>query len=245
MSTLLGIFAKYWIPGTVKTRLAQTIGDETAAQVHRLLVESLLARFESVADRQILSFSPPSAQGKLSELPLGRWELVPQASGDLGMRMKHFFASSLGVASDSGSSNTTVSSFGGNSDKDAAPVSPPRVLLIGSDSPDLPHAYLQEALDALRTVSVVLGPTDDGGYYLVGMSRFIPELFDDIAWSTPAVWSQTVDRLATRGIPYHVLPQWYDIDTAPDLNRLLTSLEPSDPLSISLRSLLPPPCTTF
>jgi rSAM/selenodomain-associated transferase 1 len=214
MTTQLGIFAKHWQPGAVKTRLAASIGDEAAATLHRCFVQTLLSRFHNVADRQILYFAPADSADKFHQLDLGRWTLKPQASGDLGERMEHYFSSALS-ASES-----------------------PRTVLIGSDSPDLPLEYLEEAFDKLRNFSVVLGPATDGGYYLIGTSQTVPPIFDDIPWSTPKVWTQTISRLTAAQIPYHVLPEWYDVDDFTGLRRLETSLPAGDALRVKISSLL-------
>jgi glycosyltransferase A (GT-A) superfamily protein (DUF2064 family) len=99
-----------------------------------------------------------------------------------------------------------------------------RVVLIGSDSPDLPAEYVAAALDALHSSDVVLGPAADGGYYLVGVARRVPPIFDGIAWSTPAVWPQTIELLKSSTIAWHELPGWYDVDDQQSLSALLLSL---------------------
>ena len=214
MTTQLGIFAKHWQPGAVKTRLAASIGDEAAAALHRCFVQTLLSRFQSIADRQVLCFTPADSAESFRQLNLGCWTLQPQASGDLGTRMQHYFSNAL-------SANN-----------------PPRTVLIGSDSPDLPLEYLDESFDKLREFPVVLGPTTDGGYYLIGLSHSVPPIFDNISWSTPEVWPQTVARLTAAGIPYHIPPQWYDVDDLSGLRRLYNSLGPTNPLRDSISSLL-------
>jgi rSAM/selenodomain-associated transferase 1 len=216
MTTQLGIFAKHWQPGAVKTRLAASIGEKSAATLHRCFVETLLSRFRHVADRQILCFAPADSADKFRQLDLGRWTLEPQASGDLGERMERYFAGAL-LGSDC-----------------------PRTLLIGSDSPDLPQEYVSEAFDKLHEFAVVLGPATDGGYYLIGASQTVPPIFDNIPWSTPEVWTQTISRLTAAQIPYHVLPEWYDVDDFTGLRRLEISLPAGDALRVKISSLLTP-----
>ena len=217
MTTTLGIFAKHWQPGAVKTRLAASIGNDAAAALHRQFVQTLLLRFAGIADRHILCFTPAESVKSFRQLDLGCWTLEPQAGGDLGARMRDFF---LSLNSDSAS---------------------PRTILIGSDSPDLPRGYLEEAFNKLRDFPVVLGPTDDGGYYLIGLSQEVLAIFDNIPWSTAEVWPQTIARLTTSQIPYHVLPQWYDVDDQTNLRRLHSSLPVTDLLRIAISSLLPQP----
>lgn len=197
MTTQLGMFAKYWQPGAVKTRLAVSIGDNAAASLHRLFVQTLLRRLQNVASRNVLCFTPANSADSFGQLSLGTWILEPQSPGNLGTRMRHYFETALSAAE------------------------PPRTILIGSDSPDLPVEYVAEAAEKLREFPVVVGPTTDGGYYLIGLSQLVPPIFDDIPWSTPHVWPQTVARLDAAQIPYHVLPQWYDVDDEEGLNALL------------------------
>ena len=216
MTTQLGMFAKHWQPGTVKTRLAASIGNEAAAALHRHFVQALLDRFQNIADRHILCFAPADSADSFGQLNLGCWTLEPQAAGDLGSRMQHYFSAALAVPDS------------------------PRIVLIGSDSPDLPLEYLAEAFDKLYDVPVVLGPTDDGGYYLIGLSDKVPPIFDNIPWSTPEVWPQTIARLTSAKIHYHTLPQWYDVDDLAGLRRLHDSLPANKALRGRISSVLTP-----
>lgn len=194
----LGIFAKFWTPGEVKTRLAATIGHERAAELHRACLTTLLARLRELADRRVLAFSPAEQRAGFQAIA-GAWSLEVQSTGDLGERMRHHLAAAFRTGAES-------------------------AVLIGSDSPTLPLAFIEEAYERLREVPVVLGPSDDGGYYLIGLSRPDPPLFDRISWSTGEVWQQTVERLTAANWSYHQLPPWYDVDTADDLARLRAEL---------------------
>ena len=104
------------------------------------------------------------------------------------------------------------------------------VLLIGSDSPTLPVSYVRQAFELLRRHPVVLGPTEDGGYYLVGAAARCPQLFDDISWSTSEVWRQTTNKLHKLNITFATLPTWYDVDDVVDLRRLARELR-ANPLA--------------
>jgi rSAM/selenodomain-associated transferase 1 len=225
-----GIFAKYWQPGQVKTRLAADIGFQPAARLHRLSLETLLERFSGVADRRVLAFAPAERAGDFAALVeahdpsgAGHWSLERQAAGDLGMRMQHYFASAFARGAR-------------------------RVVLIGSDSPTLADSFVAEAFNRLTTADAVVGPTADGGYYLIGLSRWVPGLFDNVAWSTPAVMRHTLERLGSARCSYHILPSWYDVDTLADLVRLRSELAGDQPgellplrqLVEELGPLLPP-----
>jgi len=195
----LGMFAKYWLPGTVKTRLARSIGEEKACQLYRRFVMTLLARFQELGDRRIMAYSPPDRRAEFAAITPAAWELTPQSSGDLGRRMHMFFDSQLVGPED-------------------------RVVLIGTDSPTMPTEFIDDAFAALKFHSVVLGPSRDGGYYLVGAAAHVPPIFADIDWSTPAVWQQTVDRLGNAGCSFAELPLWSDVDDLADLARIADEL---------------------
>ncbi|MFQ5733715.1 MAG: TIGR04282 family arsenosugar biosynthesis glycosyltransferase [Planctomycetaceae bacterium] len=193
----LGIFAKHPQPGRVKTRLAAGLGDQRAAELYAAFVGDLIDRFGAAADRRILAYAPhePEAAAYFRGLCGGRFALWPQPSGDLGGRMRAFFADA----------------FEGGAE---------RVVLIGSDSPTLPVRYVQQAFDDLAVADCVLGPATDGGYYLIAMRRIIPAAFNDVEWSGPRVLEQTVQRLRETGDSLRMLPVWYDVDSPADLKFL-------------------------
>ena len=206
------MFAKYWRPGAVKTRLAAAIGDVAAAEVYRRFIVTLLARLDGVAERQQLCYWPDESAAEFQALPLDTWQLVPQSSGDLGARMRHYFEAAFAAGSR-------------------------RVVLIGSDSPDLPLEYISRAFEQLQSHAVVLGPSDDGGYYLVGAAGGVPPIFDGVEWSSPRVWAQTLAALSAAGMKHFELPPWYDVDELADLQRLSLHLAASRELDEPLWKL--------
>ncbi len=207
----LALFAKYWEPGKVKTRLGRDLGEEQAAELYRMFLATTLRRCEVLGARRTLVYSPSNRRDDMALLAGANWNLEPQADGNLGQRMKKFFRESLTQSS-----------------------SP--VVLIGSDSPHVPLEYLQKAFELLEKVPVVLGPSEDGGYYLIGLSQFLPELFEGVAWSTPGVLEQTIAKLDASSNPYELLPTCYDIDDIGDLRRLADEIDPS-PRDIHLAEL--------
>lgn len=195
----VGIFAKYWEPGRVKTRLAASIGEAEAANLYGEFLLTLLDRFRTSGDRRVLAYSPAERVKQFAEIADGVWQLEPQSAGDVGRRMTNYFA---------GAFNTGAT----------------RAALIGSDSPTLPQDVFDLAFQALDAADVVLGPSDDGGYYLVGASRPFPAMFEGIEWSSARVFQQTVDRLAQSDLTWSALPPCYDIDDLDDLQRLQNEL---------------------
>ena len=101
---------------------------------------------------------------------------------------------------------------------------PAPCLILGADSPHLPVALLRAALAAAPVYDVVLGPAEDGGYYLIGLRAPQPALFEGIAWSTETVLAQTLARADSLGLTVHLTPPWYDLDTPADLRRLARDL---------------------
>jgi glycosyltransferase A (GT-A) superfamily protein (DUF2064 family) len=119
------------------------------------------------------------------------------------------------------------------------------VVVIGADSPTLPIEAVRQAFDHLRDEEVVLAPTDDGGYWLVGVRasapKQMPSIFDRLDWGTERVWSQTVERLQTSSTTWRELPRWYDVDELADLERLRAELHgplSDDPAFDALRTAL-------
>ncbi len=99
-----------------------------------------------------------------------------------------------------------------------------RVVITGTDSPTLPMSYIQKAFDVLKRIPVVIGPTFDGGYYLIGLSRQNDDIFDGIEWGTSRVFGQTLTRIKSLNTQVYVLPPWYDVDTSGDLEFLRSHL---------------------
>jgi len=195
------IFTKYWEPGTVKTRLSASIGDFMAASCCRFFVEVLVDRFSTEGDQRTIVFTPLGAEANFRKICREQWQLEAQVGGDLGERLKNFF--------------------------DRAFVQGAvRVVVIGSDSPTLPKALVEQAWQQLNEAQpVVLGPTEDGGYYLIGAYRSTPPVFENIDWSTPNVWNQSIQRLQELGVRFSTLMRWYDVDDINDWDRLLQEIE--------------------
>jgi len=194
----LQVFAKGAIPGRVKTRLAATIGNEEAAALHARFVEMTLAtavaaRTAGIVDRIELWCAPGvDAPGFAQWRERYAISLHAQTGADLGARMRNAL--------------------------DAALVGGSRAILIGTDCPVLDLAYLARAVAALETHDVVFGPTEDGGYVLIGLARPV-DAFSGIRWSTPDVMAATRARLRARRINWVELPTLWDVDEPPDLDR--------------------------
>ncbi len=192
---VLGLFAKWPSPGLVKSRLAADTNPEWAADVAMAFLQDIIDRCCQLVVRRILVFSPDNSEKAFRKMLDGKFELMPQLGGDLGTRLSTFVAHWF---------EKKVSS----------------VVLIGMDSPTLPLAFLEQAFDALEESEVVLGPATDGGYYLIGFNKFIPKLFEGIAWSTENVLLETVNKVRDLNLKLTMLPPWYDVDTLVDWKML-------------------------
>jgi uncharacterized protein len=183
----LGIFAKWPRPGAVKTRLGGS--PEWGAAVARAFLLDILARTSGFS-RRVVVFSPTETREEFAHLLQGQAVLVPQADGDLGVRLDTFIDSELAAGA-------------------------AKVVVIGTDSPTLPRDHIDRAFGELDRADVVLGPAADGGYYLVGCRRRLP-IFDGIAWSSSRVLTDTIARLANPDWRLALLPPWYDVDGPED-----------------------------
>jgi rSAM/selenodomain-associated transferase 1 len=211
----LALFAKHWRRGHVKTRLAAVVGDEQACELYRCFLRTSLTRLSRQGDRRFLVYSPPASTAEFRQF-VGRrsWQLRPQVGGDLGARLSYDVQQSF----DSGTA---------------------RLVILGADSPTVPLDHVGRAFKLLESHEVVLGPTKDGGYYLIGLSRPQPELFAEIDWGTDRVWSQTMERLESvfTSPRVAILPRWYDVDRPADLQRLVAELAAAAPFEAPLQSL--------
>lgn len=199
----LVIFAKAPIPGQVKTRLCPPLTPDEAASLHGSFVldtlertKAAIAKFRLPAAR-ILACAPSSTHVFFKIMAERHGvQLLDQEGADLGARMHAAFASLFAQGFK-------------------------RVVLVGTDVPSLPLAHYRQAFETLGSHDLVLGPAQDGGYYLMGLTRPAPELFHDIPWSGDRVLAATRDRAGEAGLRIGLLPVWRDVDTIDDLRSLI------------------------
>jgi rSAM/selenodomain-associated transferase 2/rSAM/selenodomain-associated transferase 1 len=190
----LAILAKHPTPGLAKTRLIPALGPVGAAALHERMVRRTLAevdrlRVERAVDAQVrVAGAAPAEFASRFDASL---PCVPQCEGDLGARLREATADLLASAR--------------------------AAVVIGTDCPELSSGLLHAAFDALRSHDVVLGPALDGGYYLIGLSRPAPTLFEEIAWSSEVVLAQTLAKAEAAGLSVHRLPALADVDEPRDL----------------------------
>ena len=191
------LFVKYPEKGQVKLRLSVDLDEELVQNLYRCFVQDTLATVNKITAQVFVCFLPVDAESKFREWLGTSHPFLPQEGTDLGERMKNCFsyAFSQGFR---------------------------RAVLMGSDSPDLPVTFLHNAFAELRTHEIVIGPSSDGGYYLIGFqdTTFDPSAFEGISWSSPTVFWETLKKIKQKHSRISLLPAWSDVDTLADLKSL-------------------------
>ncbi|MGM0442428.1 MAG: TIGR04282 family arsenosugar biosynthesis glycosyltransferase [Elusimicrobiota bacterium] len=193
----INVFAKFPRAGKVKTRLAPKVGSKMAAELYRNFVLDIIEVIDKV-EAEVNIYCHPEGSIKYFKRWLGDYyKYLPQQGGDLGKRMK-------------------------NSLKSCFEKGYQKTVIIGSDSPDMPCSYIKEAIEELDDNDTVIGPSDDGGYYLIGFteSGFTGKAFEGINWGTDTVFNCTMDTLQKCHKKVKVLREWTDIDNYKDLKNL-------------------------
>ena len=194
------IFTRYPEPGRTKTRLIPALGAEGAASLQKRLTERMIHEAKLLEQRLGTGTTVHYQGGSLAQMTawLGQVDCLEQAAGDLGEKMRKAFCQAFAAGA-------------------------ARAVLVGTDIPELDADILAQAFKALEMKDVVLGPSRDGGYYLIGLSaksgpQLLEEsLFRDMAWSTDEVFAITSGRLAGTGRTVAILPKLTDIDRPEDL----------------------------
>lgn len=212
------VFTKYPDAGHAKTRLIPAVGPARAAEISRTLTERCLRTVRTICSLQGATLSVYYAvssaergnsgediEEKEKEL-VERWlgcreneEFVRQREGDLGLRLDEAFRRTFSTAM---TENT---------------LQPPRVIVLGTDIPEISEHILCQALAALDKNEVVIGPAADGGYYLLGMREYHPEIFNSVRWSTQWTLSDTMRNIGLLNLSVSKLRTLRDIDIPEDL----------------------------
>lgn len=190
--------AKVPLPGTVKTRLQPALSPEKSAELARAFLLDTVNKAESVCENIILAYSPAAEINLLKKILKSENTFLAQKGADLGEKMLNAFEFAFTRQTDSA------------------------VVMIGTDSPTFPARSIEQAFEYLETgAEIVLGKTADGGFYLIGLKKIFPSIFDRIAWSTRTVFTQLSRNLEKLKITKtKLVPTCFDVDTAHDLERL-------------------------
>jgi uncharacterized protein len=192
------IFVKWPKKGKVKSRLSVVLDEDTVLDLYKCFVEDLLHTVKELGIRPVIAFYPADEEDSVRSWLGSEYRYVPQMGDELGERMKNAFQWAFAR---------------GRS----------RVVLIGSDFPDLPAEIIKDAFASLNDHDAAIGPALDGGYYLIGFRNdaFSPRIFDDIPWSTAFVFARTMEILREDGCDVRQLQFWRDIDRPEDIDDLI------------------------
>jgi rSAM/selenodomain-associated transferase 1 len=199
MKRALLVVCKKPAPGQTKTRLAPPLSPEHAAELYECFLRDSLEVARAVPGVTRILVYLPQDQGDYFDRLAPDFERIPQEGATLGERLDHALTRCLSGGFD-------------------------QAVIMDSDSPTLPSSYVSRAFDELGNVDVVVGPCEDGGYYLIGMTRPQPHLLREVAMSTPNVTRNTLALAAEESLRVALLPTWYDIDTVRDWERLVEEL---------------------
>jgi len=197
----LGIMTKAPEPGKVKTRLTPPLTPDEAAELNRCflkdLAQSIAAAGKTSAGLGVAVYTPQGSEAAYVEILPPEFMLLPQRGSDFGERLIHAAEDLFKLGFES-------------------------VCLINSDSPTVPASSFASAANELAKPGdkIVLGPSDDGGYYLIGLKKLDRRIFEQIDWSTERVFQQTMGQAEKMNVPVHLLPSGFDIDDRTSLQRL-------------------------
>lgn len=196
VGSVVVILAKWPRSGRSKRRLAAAVGNRRATILARSFLRDTLALAQRCgAGRVLIAYAPLSARARFAALD-NAVVLEPQGHGSFGARLRRALAAGLAMGE--------------------------RVVLIGTDSPTLRPSALRRAFAKLRAADAVLGPAEDGGYYLIGTRTLLPDtLFERMPWSTAHVAEETLRRARDAALRIALLSRWYDVDDADSLRRLV------------------------
>ncbi len=189
-------YVKFPEAGQVKTRLARDIGDAHAVELYRCFILDMLDSFAQLPQQVFICYAPEEAEQQFKEWLGETYLYMPQAGRDLGTRMRNSF-------------------------QEAFDCGFQHVCIIGSDLPDLPDQYVTEAFERLHSFDSIIGPSHDGGYYLLGFRNetFFPEIFQDISWSQSSVYMETIKKFTQQKTNFFTLAPWDDIDNLQELQQ--------------------------
>ena len=196
MSTLLGLLVKDPQPGTVKPGLAEVLGAPTAAKLYRSSIMDLCERFARLSvESRIICYGPRGTRKSVELLASRHWRMLQQQGSTRGQVLANLFENAFRMGRQ-------------------------RVVVLVTDCPTVPDGFIIEAFDRLLIDDVVLGPTTEGGVYLVGMSLERPEMLVGFDWEAPGVFDTLVDRAEAFGLILGLVPHWYEVNDRAGLDRL-------------------------
>lgn len=199
MKKAIIIMAKVPEAGKVKTRLQSFLNAEKCAEFAECLLRDVIEKNRNASDQLIIAFSPKGKSEYFQKFSQYNFILTPQKGADLGEKMFNAFDFAFGQNIDS-------------------------TVMIGTDSPTFPRKFIEKAFEFLENSDAVLGESEDGGYYLIGLKRLKKEIFENVEWSSPETFQQTVQNVEKCGLKLSFVPKWFDVDLPEDFERLRKDL---------------------
>ncbi len=196
IKNLFGLLAKYPEKGKVKSRLAAQMGGEAAARIYRIIAERVFSNTFPDGDSdfcRMIFYSPPQDEDRFESWVPGN-VFLPQRGEDIGEIM-------------------------GNALQDLLKLGASKAVITGADIPELNKTIISGAFYELEHADVVIGPAEDGGYYLIGMKAEYPEIFRGISWSTGEVFAETIRAVENLGLSYSTVKMLSDVDRIGDIIR--------------------------
>jgi rSAM/selenodomain-associated transferase 1 len=197
MDEQLIVFVKAPRPGAVKTRLAKTMGAAGACAAYRRLVETVLGNLSRLNGVE-LRHTPDDAAAEFQVWLRPGWPTRPQGEGDLGARMQRAFDEHFAAGAQ-------------------------RVVIVGSDCPEVTVGDIREAWKGLKSSDLVIGPATDGGYWLIGLRQAQPRLFEAMAWGSETVLAETLLRAKAAQLQVKLLRILTDVDTEREWREFVAS----------------------
>ena len=199
MKTAIIIMAKVPRAGNVKTRLQPYLSPDKCVLLSEAFLEDAIDKAQSLTNDLIISFSPNSERDYFTKFENNKFTLLVQKGENLGEKMFNAFQFAFIQGSDA-------------------------IVMIGTDSPTFPAKFIGQAFKSLKNSDAVLGETEDGGFYLIGLRTLPKEIFANIEWSSPKTFRQTTENITNSSLKISFLPIWYDIDFPEDLIKLRKDL---------------------
>ena len=196
MKRTIIIMAKVPSAGNVKTRLQPFLSPDECAALSKAFLQDAVNKAKTVCENVILAYSPPAEINALKNILPSQNTFIEQTGRDLGEKMFNAFKFVFEQKTDA-------------------------VVMIGTDSPTFPIDYIEQAFEFLETNSdVVLGKTEDGGFYLIGLRKLPERIFENVAWSSPETFEQIFENIHRLKLHLREVPSWYDVDEREDFEKL-------------------------
>jgi rSAM/selenodomain-associated transferase 1 len=198
MKNAIGLLFRLPQKGKVKTRLAKQIGADDALYYYTLMLDKVIFLCKSIKEVELIGFYKGYGENLNFDFPL-----IKQKGNNLGQIISNVI-------------------------KDLKSLGYQKLIIIGSDSPDIPKYFFDDAIRSLDDFEYVIGPTEDGGFYMFGCICYYKGLFNGIKWGTNYVFNTLLSNIKKQGRSYKILPLWYDIDDKMSLDRWLNSQSIND-----------------